>query len=157
MSGLGRVKRIMARRRIKRAAMLSYRYRGSVHYTQGAARWQGISRRRRGRKGQYPNYADCSSLATWCYWDAVIDYGCRDFVNGAGWQAGFTGTMVRHGKRIPRPRNVGDLVFYGGSLSLPSHVAIYVGRGLVVSHGSERGPLLVPWNYRPVMQVRRYL
>jgi cell wall-associated NlpC family hydrolase len=55
----------------------------------------------------------------------------------------------------------GDLVFYAKSGSTPSHVAIVVGRRegrpMVVSHGSESGPLYLPWDYRRVVQARRYI
>lgn len=156
-SGLGRRQRIWTRRRIKRAAMLGYRKRGSIHYTQGVSRWSGIRLKRRSSKGQYPVWADCSSYVTWCYWDATAQYKIRDFVNGQNWKAGFTGTQVRYGKRIKKPALVGDLVFYGGTSLTPAHVAIYVGGGKVISHGSEAGPQYLKWNYRSVNQVRRYL
>jgi hypothetical protein len=155
--GLGPRARVAARKRIVRAAWLSYNHRGSIHYTQGGGRWQGIGYGRRGKRGQFPNYCDCSSHSTWLLWDATHDRHLRDFVNGASWRAGYTGTQTRHGVRIRRPSLVGDLVFYGGSYWVPGHVATYVGRGRVVSHGSEAGPLIVPWNYRPVQQVRRYI
>ena len=80
----------------------------------------------------------------------------------AAWQAGFTGTQIQHGRKITAGEMLaGDLVFYAGRGSTPTHVAICVGRkgdrAMVVSHGSESGPLYVPWNYRRVVQVRRYI
>lgn len=154
--GLSPRQRILARRRIKRAALRAARYRWVIHYTQRGRRWDFI--RGRCAPWQHAYYADCSALATWLHWTAVARvYRLGDFVNGAGWQAGYTGTMVQHGVRISRPRLVGDCVFYGGTRSVPGHVAVYIGNGLVVSHGSEAGPMLVPWAYRPVNQVRRYI
>lgn len=86
----------------------------------------------------------------------------RDVVNGANWKAGFTGTQVAHGRRIKGGRLArGDLVFYANSGSTPRHVAICVGkrdgRAMVVSHGSESGPLYLRWDYRRVVQCRRYI
>ena len=81
-----------------------------------------------------------------------------DIVNGANWAAGFTGTQTSHGKRVsPASIRGGDLAFYADKNGKIGHVAIYVGDGKVVSHGQSSGPSLVPLNYRPVVQVRRYL
>jgi len=148
---------------------LGYRHRGSIHYTQQAARWQGINTRRRAGKGQYPNYADCSAYATWCLWNGLyIPFGVRDTVNGAGWKAGYTGTMLEHGRRITNISKVrkGDCVIYGHGFP-GGHTAIVVGwskkvseggHPMVVSHGSEAGPYYLPYNYRSdVMQIRRYI
>jgi len=154
--GLNPAQRIAARKRILRAAWIGYQHRGNIHYTQRRNRWA-ISTGRRSKSGKYPNYADCSAYATYLHWDATADHRIRDFVNGAGWRAGFTGTMVRHGVRISRPALVGDCVFYGGSFWRPHHVAVYIGNGRVFSHGQESGPLILPWRYRGVVQVRRYL
>jgi len=154
--GLNPAQRIAARKRIVRAAWLGYQHRGAIHYTQRARRWA-ISTGRRSKRGQYPNYADCSAYATYLLWDATHDHHTRDFVNGAWWRAGFTGTMVRHGVRISRPALVGDCIFYGGSYWVPHHVAVYIGNGRVFSHGSESGPYILRWNYRHVTQIRRYL
>jgi cell wall-associated NlpC family hydrolase len=70
-------------------------------------------------------------------------------LNYNGW--GFTGTQIQHGKRISVVQlKPGDLVFYGRHGI--SHVAIYVGNGRVVSHGSESGPLLLSTYYRSDLQ-----
>jgi len=78
--------------------------------------------------------------------------------NGLGYNGwGYTGTQIQNGRRLSsvtlaRP---GDLVFYGRYGI--THVAIYVGNGRVVSHGSESGPLLVSMYYRSDLQyVRTY-
>lgn len=154
--------RLLIRRRIVQAAYLGSRNQPFIHYTQGPARWQGIRLKKRAYRGQFPNYADCSSFSTWCIWTSVLKYirngkVKHDFVNGLDWRAGYTGTMTKYGKRVTGKRYRGDLVFYGGNASVPSHVAIYVGNGRVVSHGSESGPKIVPVNYRPINQTRRYI
>ena len=162
MAKLTRAQRKRARSRAAQAALLARSHKGSVHYTQGAARWSGIARRRNSARGDYPTAADCSAFATWCLWNALyLTYGEPDTVNGARWQGGFTGTQIAHGRRIaPSKMLAGDLVFYGSG-STPTHVAICVGKRdgktMVVSHGSEAGPLYLPWNYRRVIQCRRYI
>lgn len=147
-----------ARERVVRAAMLGVKNRDRIAYTLRAGRWDGIDRGCRSYRGEYPRKADCSSFATWCIWDAL---GGRkvgsDIVNGAHWKAGFTGTQLKHGRRVSlshaRP---GDLVFYSGSNGV-NHVAVAVAPGRVVSHGSQAGPMLLPVTYRPVTEVRSYL
>lgn len=82
--------------------------------------------------------------------------GHRDTVNGESWRAGFTGTLLEHGREVGTPAP-GDLALYGSGFP-GEHVAIYTGGGLVVSHGSEAGPLLLPLHYRSdLMQIRRYI
>lgn len=92
----------------------------------------------------YPHWEDCSSYATWCYWVAKL----RD-PNGMNYNGfGYTGTQINNGRRLYTMAQVrdGDLIFYGRNGI--SHVAIYVGNGRVVSHGSESGPLLLSMYYR---------
>lgn len=132
------------RRAIVAAAMLGYAHRSTIHYTQTPLRMFGV--RFKVRPPKVPPYEDCSSFATWCYWVA----GAKD-PNGPAFNYngyGYTGTQINAGRQIPSSAlKRGDLVFYG-SRSVPSHVAIYVGDGRVVSHGSEVGPLLLPRTYR---------
>lgn len=157
--GLNWAQRYATRQRVKRAALAAVRRAWLIHYTQGAARWQGINRRLHAAEGQFPAYADCSSFTTWLLWDATRRCGFGDFVNGCSWNYGYTGTQVQHGRDVPVNRArllVGDLVFYGG-WAVPSHVAVYVGGGLVVSHGNERAPSLLRWDYRTPSRVKRYV
>lgn len=140
------------RQAVVNAAVFGYHNRGSIHYTMSSLRMYGV--RNHIKPPHIPRYEDCSSFATWCYYVA----GASD-PNGfgyAGW--GYTGTLISHGTRISitqaRP---GDLIFYG-RYWIPSHVAIYIGNGRVISHGSEVGPLLLPWNYRgDIHSIRSYL
>jgi peptidoglycan hydrolase-like protein with peptidoglycan-binding domain len=142
------------RRAIVAAAMLGYAHRSTIHYTQGPLRMWGVKNKTRPPK--VPPYEDCSSFATWCYWVA----GAKD-PNGPAFNFngyGYTGTQINAGRQIPSSQlKRGDLVFYG-TRSIPSHVAVYVGDGRVVSHGSEVGPLLLPRTYRgDLHSCRSYL
>jgi hypothetical protein len=137
------------RDRIVKEALFLASHSPSIHYTQGSLRWSGING---GIKPpNYPHYADCSSLATYCYWVA----GAPD-PNGLNFRAGYTGTMAAHGRRVDAPRP-GDLVLYGRGPTY-EHVAVYIGGGRVISHGSESGPLNLPVHYRgDFAQYRSYV
>ena len=155
--------RIGTRKRFKRAAMLTAHHAPQIHYTQSSSRWQGIASRLRAQAGQYPRYADCSSIGSWFHWDATRIYSLFDYVNGANWTGGYTGTQTQNGVRVSgRWLLVGDGVYYGGTASVPAHVAWVVvpgplSRALVVSHGGESGPLLLRASYRPLNQCRRFI
>jgi peptidoglycan hydrolase-like protein with peptidoglycan-binding domain len=142
------------RQRIVAAAFVGYSNRDRIHYTQDARRMQGV---RDGiRVPRFPAFEDCSSFATWCYWVA----GAPD-PNGRGYDGfGFTGSQIGPGKKVAEPRP-GDLVFYGwepAPRNCPKHVAVYVGNGKVVSHGSDSGPNLAVLDYRTDRnQIRSYL
>lgn len=132
-------------------ALFGARNRYSIHYTQSRARMYGV--RNKIRPPRIPYYEDCSSFATWCYWVA----GAPD-PNGLDYNGyGFTGTQISHGRRVSSPRP-GDLIFYGRDWrGNPTHVAIYIGGGKVVSHGGESGPVVSYYKYRPINQIRSYL
>lgn len=160
MSALGL--NLYQRRRCRRRAVISMRlaleHAPAVHYTQGPRRWDGIRLHLRAYRGEYPRYADCSALTTWALWDATRRYGLGDFVNGEAWQGGYTGTQQDHGRPVTGVKLPGDLVFYGDQGGgVAGHVAMYVGSGKVISHGSEAGPFLLAWDYRQVAEVRRYI
>jgi len=164
VSGLSDAQRRRARLLTVRAATLALRHRDSVHYTQGSLRWQGINRDYKAFRGDYPRYADCSSFATWCIWNGLDHFAVHDTVNGLHWRAGYTGTMLNHGKRVEHLENVlrGDCVIYGQKGSVGAHTAIITGvsgkRPMVISHGSEGGPYYVPYNYRKdIIEIRRYI
>lgn len=163
MARLTRSQRVHARNAAAGAALLAWRHRGNVHYTQGSRRWSGITGTDNAALGQYPNWADCSAFATWCLWNGLyLPFHKRDVVNGLEWKYGFTGTQIKHGRRITGSQlRRGDLVFYATRGETPTHVAVCVGRKdgrpMVVSHGSEAGPLYLRWNYRRVIQCRRYV
>ena len=175
---LGPIRRRWARRQAKHAALLGYRKAALIHYTQGPRRWDGIRLRLRAIKNQFPRYADCSAFVTWCLWTATRRFKLWDFVNGESWGGGYTGTMADHGERVTRVHKNGglsvltaDAVLYGPGPDY-SHTAIVVDstwkvragwehlgpQPLVVSHGSEGGPFLLPMDYRSDRgEVRRYI
>lgn len=88
-----------------------------------------------------PLTTDCSGFATLCYlWGGATDPN-RNGYSGAG----FTGTLLAHGRHIGVSKcKPGDLIVYGEPPG--HHVVIVVEAGsdpLVVSHGSEAGPKLL--------------
>jgi hypothetical protein len=151
--------RIVCRDRVMQAAALALRHRGEVEYTMGNDRWNwkkahgghGL----RARDGEFPRNLDCSSWATWCLWNGLwCSFGLPDVVNALAWRGGSTYTMDSHGRRVDLGEAIrGDCVFYNG----PAHVAVYIGGGDVVSHGSDSGPNRLDARYRRVVQVRRYI
>lgn len=138
------------------AAILGLHHEPSIHYTQGPLRWQGIDRHRVAAHGEYPNFADCSAFVTWCLWNGLwVRTGHHsDIVNGQNWRAGYTGTLLLHGRAVDSPIP-GDAIIYGPGTG--EHVTLYTGGGLCVSHGSEAGPMLLPWRYRGDVRIRRYI
>ena len=84
----------------------------------------------------------------------MLRFGLGDVVNGAGWAAGYTGTMLQHGLQVRYPANVlpGDCVIYGSGPP-GVHCAVVVdmvnGVPMVISHGSEPGPFYLAYDYRP--------
>lgn len=96
-----------------------------------------------------PMYTDCSGFATLAYHAAnalgAIHSNGRD---------GNTDTLLSAGRHVSVSQlQPADLVFY----SHPEHVGIYMGHGLVIEHGSSRGPRWEPTNYRPITHCRSYL
>ncbi len=154
---LTKAQRIGARDRAMRAAALGVLHNAHISYTQGQDRWDGIRRRCRASKGQFPHSADCSSFTTWCLWDALLLYDAPDIINGSSWTAGYTGTQLQHGKRVTGAVMRGDLAIYGTGAP-GEHVAICIGNDLVISHGSQAGPMKLKLHYRrDLMEVRRYI
>lgn len=166
-SGLSAPHRIEARTMAIQAALLGFRHAPELHYTQLAARWEGIAENRKAWRRQYPTHADCSAFVTWCVWNGLDHFHVRDVVNGQSWRAGWTGTMVEHGVRIDgrfKPQRA-DAVLYGDPVGRSGHTALVIGHDdryngqlMVVSFGSEAGPFYLPWNYRnDVHGIWRYI
>lgn len=158
MSGLSAAHRAVARDRAVSAALLAYKHREAVHYTQGSKRWDGIANHRYSSLGLYPFWADCSAFATWCVFQGLRGFGVRDVCNGASWKAGFTGTLVTHGKKVGSKRMAGDIAIFGTSTHNTKHAAILANATHVFSFGSEVGPLYLPLNYRDdLVAIRRMI
>jgi cell wall-associated NlpC family hydrolase len=149
------------RQKAYHAALTGVQHRAQMHYSEGWNRWSGIAHDRRAFRHGFPEAADCSSFVTWCLWDATRAEGTGDFVNGLRWEAGYTGTMTQHGIEVAEADLLtADVVFYGGTHSVPAHTAIYIGAGKVVSHGQQGDPKVYPVNLYgalPVNHFRRYI
>ena len=93
-----------------------------------------------------PRHTDCSGYVSWVLFQSGVPNP-----NGIG--VGTTKTLIWHGIPVPPsgPLKIGDLVFYGNN----THVAIYIGHGLVSSHGKNYIDIR-PYGYRTVYAVRRY-
>lgn len=116
------------------AANALYNERANEQYTEGSERWSGIDQKVYPPKA--PPYSDCSAAVTWIYW-TVYGKG-TDFLNGESWSAGYTGTLIDHGKAVAySAAQPGDLVFYGSTADHITHTAIYIGNGQIISHGSD--------------------
>lgn len=153
VSGLSAAHRAAARAAGKKALDLSVRKSGEIDYTQGPMRWAWKAHRWFASKGAVPRDTDCSGWATWVLYQGLRLFHVRDVVNGASWLGGFTGTMLMHGKLVRDHRNIRllDLAIYNG------HVAVCIGGGYVLSHGSP-GIHKLPLNYRDdLIAVRRYI
>lgn len=156
------------RRAIASVALHVVPHRDEIHYTQGSLRFVGVTARI--KPPDFPRFADCSSFATWCYWAASAEEahdraGLIPDPNGRGYDGfGYTGTLIGRGTVVSINRlRPGDLVFYGSASARPgfpagspTHVAVYVGSGKVVSHGNEAGPQVLPVLYRTVNHARTY-
>lgn len=132
-----------------------------VHYTQGDARWEGIDRKLRVVRHEFPHHGDCSSTVTWLLWNALTHargtLNVPDLVNGEGWHAGYTGTLADHGTRVHGASILGDLILYGSGPPY-EHVTMALGGGMCFSHGGEAGPFKLGVDYRSDRaQTRRYL
>ena len=146
----GKWSRAKIQHMLRKVSMDVYNDRAHEHYTEGSQRWSGID----GHvcPSAAPKYSDCSSTVTWIYW-TLFGKG-TDFMNGEKWHAGYTGTLIEHGTQVSTDSlQVGDLCFYYHPMH---HVAIYVGGGMVVSHGADPvGYYSV--HYAPLDYCRRYV
>lgn len=164
ISGLNQVQRHTARVTSVNAMLLLLHHAPAVHYSQGSERWSGIDKGLVAAKGQYPTECDCSASTSWALWNGLhVKFGVHDIVNGTNWKSGYTGTQAGHGREvIHHDRSIrADLVLYGEGPTF-EHVAMVAGHQngklMVISQGSEPGPFLLPYDYRPdVGEIRRYI
>lgn len=101
-----------------------------------------------------PPATDCSGMSTWILYEAGAGASVGYF--GPGSPVGWTGTLRYQGRHISttdtRYLYPGDLVFYHGW----GHVAVYIGGGLVVSHGTV-GVHIESYRYSTIDEIRRYI
>lgn len=167
-SGLSEKDRATARRIIVKGVEVLMAHTAALHYSQDAkARWEGINGKiipwdAKGRiNGRFPKHGDCSSTDTYLLWLALEHhFGLGDIVNREKWLAGYTGTMISHGKPVRdlSALKVGDQIFYGASVAKTEHVVTSLGGRRVFSHGSEGGPYILDLAYRSDrVGVRRFI
>lgn len=153
--------RVATARKITQVALAAVAARDRIRYTQKVEEGRGsIARKCEPGRAQLPAGPladDCSSSVTGYYRAA----GAPD-PSGLDYKwIGWTGTLCKHGVKVPIDQaQPGDLAFYGDREPW-HHVAVVVGRKdgriMVVSHGSDPGPFLLPIDYRHDLgQVRRY-
>lgn len=142
-----------ARHRVLSAAWEGYLKRDQIHYTEGSRRMSGV--RDKILLPNVPPWEDCSSFATWCYWVAgALD---PNYFNFDGY--GNTGSQYPHGVHVTLANaRMADICFYGWNDGEPTHEAVYAGNGMVISNGSESGPLYEKATYRDdLVGIRSYL
>lgn len=134
------------------AAMVSYNFRNTIHYTEGSLRWMMVANRilEQSIPAQGSLWADCSAWFTWVYW-AI---GAPD-PNNLDWAGGFTGTLGVNGTVVGDPSKapIGAGFLYGPGDH--SHIALSVGGENTIGNGSEAGPLYLPADYRDDLNVVR--
>jgi hypothetical protein len=112
------------------------------------------------RPPEVPSRIDCSGFVAICH---MAGGAKNPNVQGGSplpWNGlGYTGTLMNGGRRCSvdelRP---GDLVFYGSTttpspafpVGSPTHVALWIGDGNVMSHGRSEGPELFGYSYRAI-------
>ena len=108
------------------------------------------------RSGEHVDKAfDCSWLVTEVYFAAGLpDPNGFDYHGGAG----STESLRVKGQRVSTAKP-GDLIFYGtfGDELDPAHVVMASGNDKCIGFGSTGGPRLLPVDFRPVKDIRRYV
>lgn len=87
---------------------------------------------------------DCSGLALYAWSKAGVTL------------PHYTGTQFERGRRIPFPRlRRGDLVFFGGGTTDPTHVGIYLSKGTMI-HAPRSGDVVrtTPFATSPYYRLR---
>jgi hypothetical protein len=121
---------------------------GEEYYTQGSARWAGVTavlgKVKVTRGAPRLKSGDCSAGYTrWVLWGLQQHLGRipHDIVNGTNWTAGYTGTISVVCKRVYAPR-IGDAILYGSGTF--SHVTgVYdVAQRLCISHGRDKAEIV---------------
>jgi peptidoglycan hydrolase-like protein with peptidoglycan-binding domain len=98
-----------------------------------------------------PPWSDCSGFVTLCHMAAGAKNPNAQGGQRLPWNGhGYTGTLIDGGRRRERAEDLrpGDAVFYGFTktpspafpLNSPTHVALWIGDGKVITHGKSSGP-----------------
>jgi hypothetical protein len=97
-----------------------------------------------------PPGTDCSGAVIFVLFQAGAGNAVGYY--GPGSIVGTTNTLARQGQEVPPGSHMepGDVILY------PGHTAIYIGGGIVVSHGTV-GIHVLRWNYNTVLDVRRMI
>jgi cell wall-associated NlpC family hydrolase len=86
-------------------------------------------------RGAHTRGFDCSGLTLYAWAQAGVTL------------SHYTGAQFRQGRRIaPGSRRVGDLLFFGGGTGGPTHVALYLGGGLMI-HAPKTGDVVKKTNF----------
>ena len=123
-------------------------------YSQGSDRWQGIADHV--KAWNMAHIGDCSAFYIWLY------YACGwPDPTGQGYSGleEYTGTLQDHGTRVVSPAPNDAVLYAPHGQSQSSHVAIYVGSGMVVSHGIPGPPQYVAtanMGGLAILEYRRY-
>ena len=98
-----------------------------------------------------PTWSDCSGFVTLCHMSAGAKNPNAQGGRRLPWNGhGYTGTLIDGGRKVARAEELkpGDAVFYGFTkepsppfpLNSPTHVALWIGDGKVITHGKSEGP-----------------
>ena len=123
-------------------------------YSQGSDRWQGIADHI--KAPNMPHIADCSSFFIWLRYALGLPDPTGQGYSGLD---EYTGTLQDHGTRVAAPAPNDAVLYAPHGQSQSSHVAIYVGGGMVVSHGIPGPPQYVAtanMGGLAVLEYRRY-
>jgi hypothetical protein len=131
---------------------------GQEQYTQGGRRWQGVNAVF-GRVAYLPAsrtipklvIGDCSAGYTRWVLFALQQSLARvphDIVNGLGWDAGFTGTIIAVCQKVTTPQ-IGDaIVYFRGSKSVHVTGVTSVPQRECISHGRDEAEIY-GWDAHP--------
>jgi hypothetical protein len=147
----------LKRQKFRSHCLYLYANRHLVRYTMSGSRMTIVRKNLRPdnvfRYGQI--WEDCSSIGKGlCKWIGIPDP--NGFGYGNPW--GFTGTSSVRGVPVPHRADslkIGDHIYTGWSPF--NHMWYSIGSGLGFSHGKDSDPRIVPWSYRPVARIRRFI
>lgn len=134
-------------------ALYCHAHPGRIGYSEiMALRMWGVTHRV--KAGRFPRFADCSAFCVWLRWACGMSDPTGLGFDGFGNSQSMWDNPL--GKAVVGVLEAGDFCFYGRG-GETEHVTIYVGNGMVVSHGMPGGPYLWRYRYRTdYMGARRY-